>query len=165
MAVFQFRMNAGIPGDISRPEQATVITETLDTTNYPTVYGVAGTIDATSKKFRKIMAGDTASSVYGLYVRPFPTTTGQLTDGLGTSTPPTAGVCNVMKRGFMTVQLNNTTAAAKNGTVYVRTATGTGSIIGGFEAAADSTNTFVLANAYFTGPADASGNVEIAFNL
>lgn len=162
---FQFRMNAGIPGDISRAEQATVEAQALDPVKYPTAYGVPGAIDATSTKFRSIGAGDTTANVYGFYVRPYPTG-GTATDGLGTSTPPTAGICNVLKRGYITVKLNGATAAAKNGTVYVRTAVGTGSIIGGIEAAADSTNTFAIAsNTYFMGPADANGNVEIAFNI
>jgi hypothetical protein len=162
---FQFRMPAGIPGDLSRPATATVEAQILDATYYPTVFGVPGTIDSTSLKFRKIKAGDTASSVTGLYVRPYPMT-GNGTDGLGTSTPPVSGIANVLKRGYMTVQLNGATASAKNGVVYVRTvANGGNTIIGGIEAAADSTNTFVLANAYFTGPADSGGNVEIAYNL
>ena len=160
---FLYRMPAGIPGQVNRFSAATVEPQLLDTTNFPTVYGVPVAIDATSKNTRKIMAGDTAASVYGMYVRPYPTNSG--TDPIGTSTPPVAGICNVLKRGYMSVQLNGATAAAKNGTVYVRTAVGTGSIIGGIEAAADSTNTFAMANAYFTGPADANGNVEIGFNI
>ncbi len=161
---FQFRMPAGIPGAINRSSTATVEAQLLDTTNYPTVYGVPVAIDATSKSVRKIMAGDAASSVYAMYVRPYPTNSG--TDPIGTSTAPVSGICSVLKRGYMTVQLNGATAAAKNGAVYVRTvANGGNTIIGGIEAAADSANTFAMANAYFTGPADANGNVEIAFNI
>ncbi len=161
---FLYRMPAGIPGSINRMSTATVEAQMLDTTNFPTVYGVPVAIDATSKNTRKIMAGDAAANVYGLYVRPYPTNSN--TDPLGTSTPPVSGICNVLKRGYMTVQLNGATAAAKNGAVYVRTvANGGNTIIGGIEAAADGSNTFVMANAYFTGPADASGNVEIGFNI
>lgn len=167
MAVFQFRMPAGIPGAVNRAESANVEAQQLDATYYPTSFGVPVAIDATSHNMRAIKAGDTTANVYGFYVRPFPATTGSLTDGLGTSTPPTSGIGSVLKRGYMTAKLNGATAAAKNGTIYIRTAVGTGSIIGGIEAATDGTNTFALTslNSYFMGPADANGNVEIAFNI
>lgn len=164
MPAFQYRMPAGIPGALTRLENQSTEAALLDTTNFPTAYGVPVAIDATSKGARKIMAGDTAASVYGFYVRPY--VTQNVNDPLGTSTPPSSGIGNVLKRGYMTVKLNGATAAVKNGTVYIRTAAGTGTIIGGVEAAADGTNTFAIAsNTYFTGPADANGNVEIAFNI
>jgi hypothetical protein len=161
----QYRMNAGIPGTDSRPQISTVVAEQLDPTNYPTGYGVPVAVDGTTHLIRKIMTGDVAANIYGMYVRPYPTqTTG--TDPLGTSTAPPTGHANIMKRGFMMVLLGGATAAVKNGTVYVRVAAAaTGKPIGGIEAAADSTNTIVMANAYFTGPADANGNVELAFNI
>lgn len=164
MPVFTFRMPAGIPGGVNRVEVATVEAQQLDTTLFPTAYGVPVALDATSHNVRAIKAADTTASVYGFYVRPFPTS-GNGTDGLGTSTPPVSGIVNILKRGYMTIKLNGTTAAAKNGTVYVRTVTGTFTVIGGVEAAADGSNTFVLTGAYFTGPGDASGNVEVAFNI
>jgi hypothetical protein len=81
------------------------------------------------------------------------------------STPLTSGVVDVLKRGFINVKLNSGTAS-NGSTVYVRVAAASGAkVIGGIEAAADSTNTIVMANAYFTGAADASGNAEIAYNL
>ena len=162
--VFTYRMPAGIPGTLNRTSTATVEAALLDATNYPTVYGVPVAVDATTKNIRKIGAGDASANVFGFYVRPYVTNNSQ--DGLGASTPPVSGICNVMKRGYMSVQLGGVAAAAKGGTVYVRiAAAASGKPLGGVEAAADSTNTFVLAGAYFTGPADASGNCEIAFNL
>jgi hypothetical protein len=160
---FLYRMPAGIPGTVNRTQSATVEAQQLDSTNFPVVYGVPVAIDATSKNVRKIGSGDTAANVYGLYVRPYPTVSG--TDPLGTSTAPSSGLANVLKRGYMSVAVNAGTAA-KNGTVYVRVAAAaTGKPLGGIEAAADSTNTIIISGAYFTGPADASGNAEVAFNL
>ena len=159
-------MPAGIPGAINRSNTATVEAQVLDTVNFPTVYGVPGAIDATSNKFRKIQGSDVAASIYGMYVRPFPTG-GTATDPIGVSTPPVSGICNVLKRGYMTVLLNGTAPATKNGVIYVRVANASaGKPLGGIEAASDTTNTIVMpGNSYFTGPADASGNVEIAFNI
>ena len=161
---FLYRMPAGIPGNVNRASHATVEAALLDATNYPTAYGVPVAVDATSKNIRKIGAGDTAAGVFGFYVRPYVTNHSQ--DGLGTSTPPVSGVCKVLKRGYISAQLNGAAAAAKNGAVYVRVAApAAGKPLGGVEAAADASNTFLLAGASFTGPADASGNCEIAFNL
>lgn len=165
MVAFLYRMPAGIPGAVTRSEVATVEARVIDASNPPTAFGVAVAIDATTSGIRPMGTGDTASLVYGVYVRPYPLQ-GNGTDGLGTSTPPTSGIANVLKRGYITVQLNGTTAAALNGAVYVRIANAsTGKPIGGFEAASDTTNTIQLTNAVFTGPADANGNVELAFNL
>lgn len=162
--VFLLRMPAGIPGNVTRPQNATIEAQQLDTTNFPTVYGVPVAVDATSKNVRKIMGGDAATAIYGFYVRPFPTTGGS-SDGIGTSTPPTSGIVSILKRGYISVKLNVGTAA-KNGAVYARiVANGGNTIIGGIEATSDSTNTILFANAYFTGAADASGNAEVAFNI
>jgi len=165
MVAFTYRMPAGVPGAVTRSSAATIEARPLDPTNYPTTFGVAVAIDATSKALRSITTGDAAEAVYGIYVRPFPTT-GNGTDGLGTSTPPSSGIGNVLRRGYITVKLNGATASALDGAVYVRVAAAaTGKPIGGFEAAADSTNTILLTNAIYTGPADANGNTEIAFNI
>jgi hypothetical protein len=160
---FLYRMPAGIPGNVTRIETATIEPQQLDPTNYPTSYGVPVAIDATTKLTRKIMAGDAAAAIYGLYPRPYPTSASQ--DGLGTSTPPTNGNCGVLKRGYMSVKLNVGTAT-KGGIVYVRVAANGGNtIIGGIEATSDSTNTIAMPVAYFMGPADANGNTEVAFNI
>jgi hypothetical protein len=167
MPSFTFRMPAGIPGMVNRTEHAHVEAQIKMSTNPPTSYGVPVAIDATSKQIRPIGAGDTAANVYGFVVRPYPTQgTLGINQPLGTSTPPTSGATNVLRRGYVVVQLNGATAAVKNGPVYVRVAAATGpKPLGGVEAAADSTNTFALTGAAFMGPADAAGNVEISFNI
>lgn len=162
---FTYRMPAGIPGAINRSATATVESAVLDTTNYPTAYGLAGTIDATSHNFRHATTGDTASTNFSLYVRPYPTGP-NVNDPLGTSTPPTSGVANTLKRGYMTVNVAYGTPV-KGGTVYVRiTANGGRTTLGAIEAQSDTTYSVALpSNSYFTGPADSNGNVEVAFNI
>lgn len=162
MTAFTYRMSSGVPGDITRQEGLTIEAQTINTSTPPTIYG--NPVKLADGKISTIESGDSIGDVYGLLVRPFPTNSSS--DGLGTSTPPTSGIGNVLKRGYLNVKLNGTTPAAKGGTVYVRLANASsGKPIGGFEAADDSTNTDVLPNAYFTGPADSSGNTEIAFNI
>lgn len=156
-----FRMPAGIPGDVTRPSNSTIEPAVLDSSKKFPDYGIAGKIVA--EKFVPIEAGDDAGAIYGMLVRPYPTTPSQ--DGLGVSTPPQAGIADVLRRGYMSVLLRAGTSA-KGKAVYVRVSNpGTGKPIGGIEALADGTNTVAIANAQFMGAADASGNVEISYNI
>jgi hypothetical protein len=162
---YQYRMPAGFAGDLQRAEVATVETQIIDSAAPPTSFGVA--VKLVSGKVQPInLAADTAALVCGVNLRAYPIQ-GNGTDPLGTSTPPTSGVTDVLKRGYVNVVLGGTAAAAKGGTVYVRVAgAATGKPLGGFEGAADGTNTVALAsNWYFTGPADAYGITEIAVNI
>ncbi len=157
-----YRMASGIPGVVSRPSQSTIEPAIQDPNNAFSAYGLFGKI--ASGKFIPVGAGDAATAVYGLLVRPYPTQGANASDPLGAAVPPTSGVANVLRRGYMTVKLNAGTAAL-GGQVYVRVANAaTGKPIGGIEAAADSTNTIAV-NATFMSAADASGNVEIAYNI
>lgn len=158
-----YRMASGIPGDISRQSQATVEAQIPNSVLPFPGYGLFGKIAA--GKFVPIAGGDTAAAVYGLLVRPYPTTGGAGSEPLGTATPPTTGVADVMRRGYMTVK-NNAGTPAIGGQVYVRVATpAAGKPIGGIEAAADGANTIAVTGATFMNAGDANGNVEIAYNI
>ena len=167
MVAFLYRMPSGIPGAANRLEGAKIEPGLLLAGFLPSGYGVAVAVDATSGRYRAIGAGDTANSVAGLLVRPFPSgSMGPATDILGNSQPNEKSIVDIMKSGYMTVLLGGVTAAFKGGPVFVRIATpSAGKPIGGFEAAADATNTIALDNkSYWMGPADAQGNCEISFN-
>ncbi|MFX3545035.1 structural cement protein Gp24 [Ralstonia mannitolilytica] len=158
---YLYRMPSGIPGDVSRPSQATIEPGIFDSSFPFASYGIP--VKKVNGKIRPVASGDAAAVIIGLLVRPFPTRSSQ--DPIGTSTPPTTGVGDVMRRGYMTVQCNAGTPA-DGGAVYVRVAAPSGAkVIGGIEAAADGTNTVVMAGAAFRNAGDASGNVEIEFNL
>ena len=69
----------------------------------------------------------------------------------------------VIKRGCVNVICQNGTAAV-DGDVYLRitaNASYPNAVVGGFEAAADSTNTVKLTNVKWKGAADANGVAEI----
>lgn len=157
----QYRMPAGIPGAISRVQHATVEPEVLAATGYPTAYGVF--VKTVSGAIKALESGDAAAVITGVLVRPFPTT-GNGLDGLGVSTPPVSGVVDRLKRGYIFVKLAHGTAA-KDAQVYVRTTAATGKYVGDIEDAADTGNCVAVPGCVFTGPADANGNVEIAYNL
>ncbi len=159
---FLYRMPSGIPGSVSRNSAFTIEPNIISVTTPPAVYGVPLKLDANGH-MTGIVGGDTAASVYGFLARPFPTNSG--TQGIAQATPPVSGPCDILKMGYINVKVNNGTPV-KGGTVYIRTAAnGTNTIIGGVEAASDTTYSFSLPNAYFTGGMDANGNSEIAYNV
>lgn len=155
---FLYRMPSGIPGDVTRKSQSTI--EAHPITGSFAAYGLFGKLDANGN-FAPLGAADTA--VFGLLVRSYPVQS--TTNTQGPATPPTSGINDVLRRGYMTVSCNAGTAK-KGGAVFVRVATpSAGKPIGGIEAVADSTNTIALSNAIFMHDADAAGNVEIAYNI
>lgn len=159
MVAYLYRMPSGIPGDVSRKENSVVEAQILNASLPFSAYGLVGKMAA--GKFVPFAGGEAATDAYGVLVRPFPTNSG--TDGLGTATPPTSGPGDVLRRGYITVKLNGGATVAAGGTVYVRVAAAaSGKPLGGFEGAADSTNTVAI-NAIFLSAADADGNVEISF--
>ncbi|HKS34799.1 MAG TPA: hypothetical protein VJS14_13830 [Enterobacteriaceae bacterium] len=160
---FLYRMPAGIAGAISRPQDLTVEPQTLDSAKAFAAYGLAGKFSA--GKFVPIEAADTAAVVVGIYIRPYPTASQpdkvrQIGSGFNF-----AGDC--MRRGYVTVNIGaDASAVTLGGAVYMRVAIPTpSSPLGAFLAAADGENTAQLTNAYFNGPGDASGNIELAFNI
>lgn len=164
--VFLKSMPFGSPGVRSRPNEQTCEPQLVSKTLPPLLYGapvkmVAGFATA-------IAASDTAAVIYGFLVRPWPnqdTTWGPTATAFGLATPPSFGSCDILKRGYLLVQVGAGTAAAQ-GVVYMRIATpAAGKPIGGIEAVADGANTVVVANAIFMTAADASGVAEIAYNL
>ncbi len=170
MVAYLYRMPAGIPGDINRAQHATVEAQTIahtGQTGSPTRFGIPVSIDAISKLIRGVVATDTnaAPGIYGFLVRAYPT--GAAQDPLGTATPVVVqgSACDVMRRGYMTVKCNFGTPA-KGAPVYVWKSASSGSHVqGGIEATDPSTDGFAIPGCFFMGPADADGNVEIAYNI
>jgi hypothetical protein len=171
MVAYTYRMPAGIPGDVTRISASIIEPQVITpsgTTGAPTAYGVPLFVDATAGNIgnmRAVASGDT--TIYGVLVRPFPTgaapQSGQLSSaGIGTSTPPASGPCDVLRFGYVSVLLSGSTAATKGGQVYVWTAAASGThIVGGWEAAT-SGSTITIPQAFFTGPADANSITEIS---
>lgn len=163
MPAFLTRMPTGIPGDVTRPSAATIEPGVFNSAAAFGGYGLFGKIS--SGKFVPVGAGDAATAVYGLLIRPFPVTGANASDPLGTAVPPTTGMADVLVRGYAAVKVNAGTAALGS-QVYIRVAAAAaGKPIGGIEAAADTTNTIAVPNCTFMSAADASGNAEIRFNI
>ena len=160
MVAYAFRMPAGIAGDVNRAQQVVIRPEIIGAATPPTAYGQAVVIDATTGLLRTPTTTD--ATINGFLARPFPTNS--VTPGaLGATTPPTSTMGDLMMRGFMSVLLQNTTAAINGGQVYVFVGATSGSRIqGGIEAAAGA-NLIAIAGCLFSGAADANGFTEISY--
>lgn len=141
MVSYVYQMPSGIPGAVTRPEQSTIESQILDQTTPPLAFGVA--VKNVSDKLKPIGAGDTRESIVGVLVRPYPTS-GNGTDGLGVAVPNKALPGDLLKRGYISVLVNNfgSVPPVKDGKVYVRVSNpSTGKVVGNFEAGTDSTVT------------------------
>ena len=167
-----FKMVAGFPGDVNRTHPASITAELTDVTFPPTLYGQGVIVNPATSSVRQLKTTDTTTpvAIYGITVRPFPSqqTSGGMTAGFGTGTPPVSGVIDIIRSGFIIVNLPFGGSPVKNGPVYIRIAASSGlHVQGAFEAVADTlgTNTVLVSNAVFNSSPDANGNVEIAFNI
>ena len=168
---FAFRMGAGFPGDVNRTHPASIEPCLNDVQTPVTLFGQPVLVDTTDQTVRPFAAGDASDTVpsgYGISVRPYPFQQSSASNfgqaDIGT-TPVPAGAVDVLRAGYIMGKLNAGTAG-KGLPVYVWCAASTGSHVqGGLEGSASSGNTVQLKNATFNGQADASGNVEVAFNI
>ncbi|EAA7538806.1 hypothetical protein ACFDWR_004906 [Salmonella enterica] len=158
-----YRMSSGIAGAVSRPQDLTVEPQVLDSTKPFAAYGVGGKI--ADGKFVPVEAGDAVTLLAGIFVRPYPTASQpdkvrQIGTGFNFS-----GDC--MKRGYVTVNIGgDASTVTLNAPVFMRVGTPTeASPLGAFLATADGTNTVQITNAFFNGPGDADGNIELAYNI
>ncbi len=162
MTSFLSRMPNGIAGDVSRQQGSTIESVQVDPNTPPTAYGQFCKL--VSGKLQPIASGDAASVIYGILVRPFPFSNQSVSQGLGAGTPPTTGIVDVLRRGYMTV-VNKQGTPAKGGIVYVRITADTGKAVADIEAAGVDSGKCVAVPATFQSAADANGNVEIAYNI
>lgn len=172
---YTYRMGAGFPGDVNRTHPASIEPVLIDASAPPTIYGQAVVIDPTTQGIRPITTGDQSDATplraYGALVRPYPSQavagSSNAQQGLGSALPPVSGVADVLRLGYMAVQLNvGSPAPVKDAVVYVwATATNGAHIQGGYETAYSSTHTVELRNARWQGGMDANSVAEIIFDL
>lgn len=161
MTAFQFRMPAGIPGEITRGNSAVVEANVVDSTTPPTAFGVF--VKLVSGKVQPCSAAGDVAPAYGVIVRPYPTSQASQAPAFGGGVPSTTDPASILRSGYCNVKLARGTAV-KGAAVYMRTTAGSYAL-GDIE---DGTNTgqiTAVTGAYFMGSADANGNVEIAFNI
>lgn len=174
MTALMYRMNAGIPGEVSRftTYGCTISPERQHNTTPMTLYGQVAIMAAANAGVRPATAGDTVADMeWGFLVRPFPGAdigvgfpSGVVDFGAGT--PFTKGIVDILRRGFMTVKLGGAVAPTKGDVGYLWTAASSGAHVQGLLEPVDPTTSgFKMNRVRFMGPADASGNTEISYNL
>lgn len=166
MVAYITRLPAGFPGQVSRDDALTIEAGIIDSSTPPTAYGAFCKV--VSGKIQPLASGDAGSVVHGLLAQPFPVQASTVVSALNSAAvPPTSGVIGVLRRGFIAVTLVSGTAA-KKGQVYVVTTAGGTSVVGDIVTSSSPSSggtAVAVTGAYFTGPADANGVVEIEFNL
>ena len=121
----------------------------------------AGVVYGTGGAVRTAATGDTAAAFVGVAVREVKSALNYLDQNKGSYAQYDA--VPVIKRGCVNVLCTNGTPAL-DGDVYLRitaNASKPNSPVGGFEAAADSTNSIKLTNVKWKGAADVNGVAEI----
>lgn len=173
-AAFQFRMGAGFAGDVNRTHPASIDPVLNDATNPVLLAGLACLPNAAANGVRSIAAGDTAmTSPYGVMVRSYPFQVASATNfgaqAFGSSALAGGTIQDTLRSGYILVQLPAGAAAVGKGSpVFVWCAVSAGAHVqGGFEVAATGGSTAALdVNRFmYNGAADATGIVELAFNI
>lgn len=165
---YTYRMGAGFPGDVNRMHPASIEPCLIDAAAPPTAYGQPVLVDPTTQGVRPMTVGDDGlSEIYGITVRSFPGQQASASNygavAFGSNAPPATGVIDVLKSGYIMVQLNTGTPV-KGGAVFVWVAASAGAHVqGGFEVAATPGSTAALDPAIysFNGPPDSSGVTEV----
>lgn len=172
-AAIKFRMGAGYPGDVNRTHPASIEPVLVDPALPLTAFGQAVLLSASNAGVRPFAAADQHDSniatAYGISVRPYPFQQQDATNfgaaAFGAGVPP-KGAADILRSGYIMGKIPAGQVVAKGGAVYVWCTASTGSHVQGlFEGALDAGDTVRIAGATFNGPADADGNVEIAFNI
>lgn len=155
-------MPNGYAGSYARQPDMVVDSQAL-TGEANVTFGLGVTND-TANAAQVTLPGDstTAAQFLGVAVREVKSATDYLNQNSGQYVPGDA--VPVMKRGCVNVLCQNGTPAP-GGAVYWRVKLNAGSypnaVVGGFEAAADSTNSVQLTNCQWKGTADANGIAEM----
>ncbi len=163
MTAYTYRMPAGIAGAVSRPHHLTAEPVALNNAKAFDAYGLAG--KDVGGYFVPLEAGDAVGVILGFYIRPYPTTsTPDLVRQVGTDKNLTG---DRLRRGYMTVNVGvDASGITPRAPVNIRIANPSAtSPLGAPVAAAVADETVVLPTAFFTGPGDAAGNVEIEYNI
>ena len=176
MNAFIYRMPAGIPGNVGRIQASTIEAMVINNLLPPTRFGDPVTLaTAGNGGVRPIASAADVAGLMGFLVRPYPShgsplwPSDPLRDPVDSTTqlptagaPPVSGICNILRRGYISVAVAGPAQAVKNGQVYVVTSAGTPAIPVGAIVAAAGANATAIPGAHFQGPQDASGNCEIS---
>lgn len=144
MVSYNFRMPAGVAGEISRNgNEGFVESRLLDSTNPPLAFGVP--VKVVNGKMRTIASGDAASVFYGILARTAPAIAGDLSATFQTEVPNVNATQSVVRKGYVKVRCTVGTPPL-GGPVYMRVTAASGKAVGDLEATSDGSNSVILPN-------------------
>ena len=157
-------LNFGYPGNVSRSADAIIVNRPVQSTDTnPIPFGSPVVLNG-NNTYSLFGASNTAAQFAGVAIREVKQATSYLSQPYGQTQYNPGDPCDVIERGSVTVTCNVGTPTA-GGPVYIRVALNSSipqGVIGGFEAAADGTNTVELTNVVWkTGLMDANNTAEI----
>jgi len=155
MASITTRMESGVAGEITRPQDAVVESGLFDTAKVPAAYGLP--IKLVAGKVTKIEVGDTAASFYGLLTRQAPSIAGDTAQTFAGATPKSDAVQGLLVRGYANVKCTIGTPV-RNGIVYMRVVA-SGGAAGDLEATADGVNNVALTGVVWAAAGKDANNV------
>lgn len=152
MTTYLYAMPAGFPGNVTRRADSSLEPVLLAA---DTPHGAPLTLDAQGRA----AATAAAANVNAFLVRPYPTTG----VGAGGNSAPGGTLQDRLVRGYISVRLAGAedTAAVKGAPVKLVAVAADGYAVGELAVSAG----VDVPGAFFMGPQDADGNVEIAFNI
>lgn len=162
MTAYTYRMPAGIAGAVSRPHHLTAEPVALNNAKAFGAYGLAG--KDVGGYFVPLEAGDAVGVIpASTFARTQPPRR-LIWSAVGTDKNLTG---DRLRRGYMTVNVGvDASGITPHTPVNIRIANPSAtSPLGAPVAAAVANETVVLPTAFFTGPGDAAGNVEIEYNI
>lgn len=152
-------MPHGFAGSYSRQPDTIIDTHPLEG-NANIVFGLA-VVPGTAGAIAPVGESTTAEQFLGIALRETKSAVNYINQGEGAYVPGDA--VPVLKRGCANVLCQNGTPAY-DGAVYLRVkanASYPNAVVGGFEAAADGSNSIALTNVKWKGTADANGIAEV----
>lgn len=154
-------LNLGYPGNVARGVDTIIENRFVQDTDTDNINFGDPVVLNSNNTYSAFGATGTAATFSGIAVREVKQNTDYfLSGGFYKAGQP----CDVLQRGSATIKVNVGTPTS-NGAVYVRIAANAAipnGVVGGFEAAADGTNTVQLTNVRFkTGKLDANNVAEV----
>lgn len=164
MTAYLYNAPAGVPGDVTRPDETSVEPGMLiaQSTVFAQAFGIP--VKYVAGGFSQFVSGDVATAFAGVLIREVPSISGNLNSGFDDASPNPVQPQGIAVRGYVNVKCVVGTPA-RGGVVYIQSVANGGIAVGAFRAdGTDSGNAVALSNAqasWASDGKDADNNCEI----
>lgn len=163
MPAYLYSAPAGVPGDVTRPDETNVEPAMLIavSSTFAQAFGIA--MKYATGGISQMGAGDAATAFAGILIREVPQIAGSTDETFSGTVPNPKQPNGLAVRGYVNVKCTQGTPA-RGGIVYVRIEADTGKLIGDIEAVSDTTKSVALTAtqaSWATDGKDAFNNAEV----